>query len=356
MNNELRRTLEGDRETKKLAYADQLTGLPNLNLTGQYLQVCFERSGRGEGALALILIDLDHFRRVNDALGQKSGDELLKQVGARLQRVVTEKDTAIARRGEDEFMVVAFMENARVDGEALLARVRGIAHNLLNELAKPFEVKDQKVQVTASLGVALYPGPARDRTELLEQSEHAMYKAKEAGRARVNFYTEEIHNIRERRKYLEQELRQAINMNQFGLLYQPIYDLSTSKAVGVEALLRWNHPTRGMLEPADFLEVAEDSGLIVQIGDLAVQEALSIAKQKFMKRKFLSLNLSFRQLIDSGFAQRFMKHLQMAGVPPHEVIVGKNHENRSGPGQEHPCSSGSLGRRYRSRRLRNREF
>lgn len=321
MNNELRRTLEGDRETKKLAYADQLTGLPNLNLTGQYLQVCFERSGRGEGALALILIDLDHFRRVNDALGQKSGDELLKQVGARLQRVVTEKDTAIARRGEDEFMVVAFMENARVDGEALLARVRGIAHNLLNELAKPFEVKDQKVQVTASLGVALYPGPARDRTELLEQSEHAMYKAKEAGRARVNFYTEEIHNIRERRKYLEQELRQAINMNQFGLLYQPIYDLSTSKAVGVEALLRWNHPTRGMLEPADFLEVAEDSGLIVQIGDLAVQEALSIAKQKFMKRKFLSLNLSFRQLIDSGFAQRFMKHLQMAGVPPHEVIV-----------------------------------
>ena len=321
MNNELRRTLEGDRETKKLAYADQLTGLPNLNLTGQYLQVCFERSGRGEGALALILIDLDHFRRVNDALGQKAGDELLKQVGARLQRVVTEKDTAIARRGEDEFMVVAFMENARVDGEALLARVRGIAHNLLNELAKPFDVKDQKVQVTASLGVALYPGPAADRTELLEQSEHAMYKAKEAGRARVNFYTEEIHNVRERRKYLEQELRQAINMNQFGLLYQPIYDLSTSKAVGVEALLRWNHPTRGMLEPADFLEVAEDSGLIVQIGELAVQEALSIAKQKFMKRKFLSLNLSFRQLIDSGFAQRFMKHLQLAGVPPHEVIV-----------------------------------
>ena len=321
LNQELRRTIEGDRETKKLAYADQLTGLPNLNLTGQYLQVCFERSGRGEGALALILIDLDHFRRVNDALGQRSGDELLKQVGARLQRCVTEKDTAIARRGEDEFMVVAFMENARVDGEALLARVRGIAHNLLNELAKPFEIMDQKVQVTASLGVALYPGPAQNRTELLEQSEHAMYQAKESGRARVSFYTEDIHNSRQRKKYLEAELRQGLAHQQFAMLYQPIYDLSNSKVVGVEALLRWSHPTRGVLEPPEFLEVAEDSGLIVPIGDFAVQEALGIAKQKFMKRRFLTVNLSFRQLIDSGFSQRFMKFLQINGVKPHEVIV-----------------------------------
>lgn len=321
LNNELRRTLEGDRETKKLAYADQLTGLPNLNLTGQYLQVCFERSGRGEGSLALILIDLDHFRRVNDALGQKAGDELLKQVGARLQRSVTQKDTAIARRGEDEFMVVAFMENSRVDGEALLARIRGIAHNLLNELAKPFDILNQKVQVTASLGVALYPGPAQDRTELLEQSEHAMYKAKESGRARVSFYTEDVHNNRERRRYLESELRQAAAQGQFGLVYQPIYELATSKIVGVEALLRWSHPTRGLLEPSEFLEVAEDTGVIVQIGDQVVQEALQVAKQKYMKRRFLTINLSFRQLIDSGFSARFMKYLQVAGVPPHEIIV-----------------------------------
>ena len=321
LNQELRRTLEGDRETKKLAYADQLTGLPNLNLTGQYLQVCFERSGRGEGALALILIDLDHFRRVNDALGQKAGDALLKEVGGRLQRCVTEKDTAIARRGEDEFMVVAFMENARVDGEALHARVRGIAHNLLNELAKPFDVLDQRVQVTASLGVALYPGPAASRVELLEQSEHAMYKAKESGRARVSFYTEEMHNHRERRRYMENELKQALAQRQFGLVYQPIYEIASSKVVGVEALLRWSHPQRGVLEPREFLEVAEDTGIIVQIGEQVIQEALEVAKQKFMKRRFLTLNLSFRQLIDSGFSARFMKHLQVAGVPPHEVMV-----------------------------------
>lgn len=321
MNQELRRTLEGDRETKKLAYADQLTGLPNLNLTGQYLQVCFERSGRGEGALALILIDLDHFRRVNDALGQKAGDALLKEVGGRLQRCVTEKDTAIARRGEDEFMVVAFMEGVRVDGEALMARVRGIAHNLLNELAKPFDLLDQKVQVTASLGVALYPGPATSRVELLEQSEHAMYKAKESGRARVSFYTEEMHNHRERRRYMENELRQALAQRQFGMVYQPIYEIASSKVVGVEALLRWSHPQRGVLEPREFLEVAEDTGLIVPIGEMVLQEALEVAKQKFMKRRFLTLNLSFRQLIDSGFSARFMKHLQVAGVPPHEIMV-----------------------------------
>ena len=320
-SHELKRVVEGDRETKKLAYADQLTGLPNLNLTGQYLQVCFERSGRGEGALALILIDLDHFRRVNDTLGQRSGDELLKQVGARLQRSVTEKDTAIARRGEDEFMVVAFMEKSRVDGEALMARVRGIAHKLLKELSQPFEVQGHNVQVTASLGVALYPGPAQSPTELLEQTESAMYKSKDTGRARVSFYTAEVHKEREHKRQLEMQLKDGLRNQQFGLAYQPIYDLATSKVVGVEALLRWAHPSRGLMEASEFLKIAEETGLIVQIGDQVIQEALQVASQKFMKRRFLSINLSFRQLVDAGFAARFMKYLQLAGVPPHEVIV-----------------------------------
>lgn len=321
MSRELRRTLEGDRETKKLAYADQLTGLPNLNLTGQYLQVCYERSTRNEGALALMLIDLDHFRRVNDALGQKAGDDLLRQVGARLQRSVTEKDTAIARRGEDEFMVVAFMEGARSDGEALMARVRGIAHNLLNELAKPFDILGQRVQVTASLGVALFPGPAESCPALFEQAEHAMYQAKEAGRARVLFYTEEMHSIRERRRNLESELHQAHSQGQIGVVFQPIYEIASKKVAGVEALMRWSHPHRGILEPEEFLEAAEESGLIIPIGDAVIRDALEVTKQRFMKKKFVSLNLNFRQLIDSGFSARFMKHVQLTGAKPHEVIV-----------------------------------
>jgi diguanylate cyclase (GGDEF)-like protein len=321
MARELRRTMDGDRETKKLAYADQLTGLPNYNLTGQYLQVCFERSGRGEGALALILIDLDNFRRVNDALGQKSGDELLRQVGARLQRTVTEKDTAIARRGEDEFLVVAFLEGATVDGEALSARVRGIAHNLLSELIKPFEIVDQRVQITASMGVALYPGPAVDREALLEQAEHAMYKAKESGRARVSFYTQEIHQNRDRKIRVERELRQAVADGQFTLLYQPIVEIPSGKVVGLEALLRWSHPQRGLLEPAEFLAVAEEIGIIVPLSDQILAEALVVAKQKFMKRRFMSFNLSHRQLVDSSFPPRFMKHLERAQVKPNEVMV-----------------------------------
>jgi diguanylate cyclase (GGDEF)-like protein len=321
MARELRRTMDGDRETKKLAYADQLTGLPNYNLTGQYLQVCFERSGRGEGALALILIDLDNFRRVNDALGSKSGDELLRQVGARLQRTVTEKDTAIARRGEDEFMVVAFLEGATVDGEALSARVRGIAHNLLNELVKPFEIADQRVQITASLGVALYPGPAADREALLEQAEHAMYKAKESGRARVSFYTQEIHQNRDRKIRVERELRQAVADGHFTLLYQPIVEIPSGKVVGLEALLRWSHPQRGLLEPSEFLGVAEEIGAILPLSDQILSEALVVAKQKFMKRRFMSLNLSHRQLVDASFPARFMKHLERAQVKPNEVMV-----------------------------------
>lgn len=321
MAQELKRTLEGDRETKKLAYADQLTGLPNYNLTGQYLQVCFERSSRGEGALALILIDLDHFRRVNDALGQKAGDELLRQVGARLERSVKGKDTAIARRGEDEFMVVAFLEGATADSEQLSARIRGIAHNLLSELLKPFEVQGQKVQATASLGVAIFPGPAQNREELLEQSEHAMYKAKDSGRARVSFYTNDIHQTRVNRVRLERELRHAVNEGQFALLYQPIVEVPSGKIWGVEALLRWSHPTRGLLEPSHFLEVAEDTGIILPLGDLIIAEAFQVAKQKFMKRRFLTINLSHRQLIDSGFPERFMKQLGKTGVRPQDVLV-----------------------------------
>lgn len=321
MARELRRTMDGDMETKKLAYADQLTGLPNYNLTGQYLQVCFERSSRGEGALALILIDLDNFRRVNDALGSKSGDELLRQVGARLQRTVVEKDTAIARRGEDEFLVVAFLEGATVDGEALSARVRGIAHNLLSELIKPFEIGDQKVQITASMGVALYPGPAADREGLLEQAEHAMYKAKEAGRARVSFYTQDIHQNRERKLRVERELRQAVAEGQFTLLYQPIVEIPSGKLVGLEALLRWSHPQRGLLEPAEFLSVAEESGAILPLSEQALAEALNVAKQKFMKRRFISLNLSHRQLVDANFPTRFMKHLERTQMKPHEMMV-----------------------------------
>ncbi len=321
LSKELKRVLDGDRETKKLAYADQLTGLPNFHLTGQYLQVCFERSNRREGALALLLLDLDNFRRVNDALGQKIGDELLRQVGGRVQQSVTEKDTAIARRGEDEFMVVAFLEGASAGSEALLARVRGIANVLLEELAKPFEVQTQRVQVTASIGVALYPGPAADRDELLEQAEHAMYKAKEAGRGRVVFFSEELHQKRQQRKRIEDELRRGVVEGQFALFYQPIFEIPSLKPKGVEALVRWSHPLRGLLEPAEFLEVAEESGLILPLGDQLVAEALQLAKQKFMKRHFLTLNLSHRQLIDSGFPARFMKQLERAGVKPHDVYV-----------------------------------
>ena len=327
MARELRRSVDSDRETKKLAYADALTGLPNYNLTGQYLQVCFERSGRGEGALALILIDLDHFRRVNDALGSKAGDELLRQVGARLQRTVTEKDTAIARRGEDEFMVVAFLEGATVDGEALSARVRGIANNLLSELIKPFEIAEQRVQTTASMGVALYPGPAADREALLEQAEHAMYKAKESGRARVSFYTQEIHQNRDRKIRVERELRQGVSEGQFTMLYQPILEIPSGKVVGLEALLRWSHPQRGMLEPSEFLALAEETGVILPLSDQVMAEAMLVMKQKFMKRRFMSFNLSHRQLVDVGFPNRFMKHLERAQIRPNEVMVEVSERN-----------------------------
>lgn len=317
---ELARDAKPDRETRKLAYADQLTGLPNFNNVRQYLRVVFERVQSGEGAVALLLLDLDRFRVVNDTLGHRTGDELLRLVAKRLQELTRKDDYALARRGEDEFMIIAHLGAAGSDASQLNAMARGLAHTLLKELANPFELSGQTIHLKASIGISMLPGEAGSAQELLEQAETAMYRAKELGRARVTFYTQDLHLSQRRRLELEQELRTAIAENQFLMYYQPVVDLQGGRLAGVEALLRWGHPTRGLLEPRDFLDIAEDSGLIIPIGDWAMREAMGIA-QTMKKDRFVSINLSSRQLIDADFAGRFMNYVSAAGIRPNQMVV-----------------------------------
>ncbi|MCA9796287.1 MAG: diguanylate cyclase, partial [Candidatus Eremiobacteraeota bacterium] len=238
---ELERELEDkrsqmpDRETQKLAYADRLTGLPNFNILQQYINLTFEKVSGGEGAMALLVVDLDRFRVVNDTLGHRAGDDLLRRVAKVLQTITKKADYALARRGEDEFLLVAHLESVENDVAQVTALARGLGHSILTELAKPFELSGQTIHVTVSIGISLYPGEARTAQEMLEEADCAMYRAKELGRGRVCFYTAEMHQAQKRRLVLENELRRALDQNEFLVYYQPIIDLHSGKLAGLEA-------------------------------------------------------------------------------------------------------------------------
>ncbi|MBI3927749.1 MAG: EAL domain-containing protein [Armatimonadetes bacterium] len=305
-----------DKETQRLAFEDQLTRLPNLNILRQYLEVTSERVARGEGVAALLLIDLDRFRVLNDTLGHKAGDELLVQVASRLRSLLG-NEAVLGRKGEDEFLAVVYIPGG--DPEQCVARARGLSHRVMASLAEPLVVQGETVHLSASIGISFYPGDAEGSLELFEHADSAMYRAKELGRGRAQFFTTELLNAQKRRMTLEKQLRVALEQEQFTLLYQPIVDLTSGRMAGVEAFLRWEHPETGLVETGEFLDVAEESGLIVPIGDWVIHEACLQAR--VMKRKFVSINLSPRQLLQAGFVRRFMKWVEKAGIRADEIVV-----------------------------------
>lgn len=319
-----------NRETERLAFEDRLTGLPNYNILRQYLDVTTEKIRRGKGSAGLLVIDVDRFRVVNDTLGQKAGDELLRMVARRLETILEGQPHVLGRRGEDEFIVVAYLESSEVDAAQINALARGLGHRILSEMGRPFELSGQTIHVGVSIGISFCPGEAETGQDLFEQAESALYRAKELGRGRIYIYSNELHQLRRRRLTLESELAQAVARGEFLLYYQPVVDLVRGRMAGVEALLRWNHPVHGLLEPAEFLDVAIDSGLIVGIGEWVVQEACGMARN--LKRKFVSVNLASRQLIGAGFAKRFMKAVERAGIRPDQMVV----EVTEGTGADDP--------------------
>lgn len=307
-----------ERETQKLAYADQLTGLPNFNILQQYLKQTYEKIKDEGGAAVLLVMDVDRFRIINDTFGQKAGDDLLKAIGKRLLKFTKNRDYTLARRGEDEFIVLASLAGSR-DKSQLDALARGVGHSIVTEMGKPFEVNGQAVHVGVSIGIALYPGTAESVEQLLDQAETAVYQAKDKGRGRIVFFSRELHDAQRKRLELETQIRSGIENDEFMVYYQPVIDLKTGKVAGLEALLRWGHPTRGLLEPHDFLKVAEDTGLIVPIGDRMLGEVTQLARG--LKKGFIALNLSTRQLVDVEFSGRFMKHVQRAGIKPDRLVA-----------------------------------
>ena len=296
------------------ALHDSLTGLPNRALFRDRLthSLSRRRPDRATGRHAVLFVDLDDFKVINDTLGHKIGDELLVAVAERLRNSLRVADTA-ARLGGDEFTVL--VEN--IDQEADAQRA---ADRILEELRKPFDLEDHQIVVSASIGIAFGDAGASDPDDLLRAADTALYEAKGQGKGRHETYHQTMNLRAWRRLELESELRQAINRRQLEVHYQPIVDLATGQAVEVEALVRWQHPNRGLIPPADFIPLAEQTGLIVQIGEFVLDAAAAqLAEWQTQLAAasdlIISVNVSPRELVRPGFADGVAAVLATHGLP-----------------------------------------
>jgi diguanylate cyclase (GGDEF)-like protein/PAS domain S-box-containing protein len=310
-----RRRLE--RELTHQAFHDALTGLANRVLFADRVGQAVARSQREGKVVGVLFIDLDDFKMVNDTIGHAVGDQLLVAAAERLADALRPHDTA-ARLGGDEF--AALIEDARHPAE-----VEQIAERVCAALAGPFTVNGETVNGGASIGVTT-TAAAATAEDLLRQADLALYLAKGGGKGQWRTYQADLHTAMVQRMELRAALHDAVIQGEFLLRYQPIVDLATSEAVGFEALLRWQHPERGIIGPADFIGLAEDTGLIVPIGQWVLQQALHTAAgwQRTLlndRPPYISVNVSARQFRAPGFIDMVRHAITDSGVPPHLVLL-----------------------------------
>lgn len=298
-------------ELHRLAFYDPLTGLANRQLFRDRLDHVVRRCRRSGEPAALMFLDLDGFKRINDTLGHDAGDELLCQVAQWLEGCVREEDS-VARLGGDEFVVLL----SRISDSDAAGRV---AETILRRLCQRVRLNDHEVGVTVSIGVTMIPDDSEDAGTLMKYADLAMYRAKEIGRNTYQFFTPAM-NIKAARRLLQQEeLATALDGDRFVLHYQPKLDLVSQRVIGVEAFLHWHHPEKGLVSAQQFITLAEETGLIVRLGELALRQAC-IQVQALERAGFESLkmavNLSVRQLTDSGFLDLMRRVITETGVSP----------------------------------------
>jgi len=326
------RVLEETKEHfRHAAFHDSLTGLPNRAMFTELLKAEIESSQRrGEHMFAVLFLDLDRFKNINDSLGHTHGDLLLVAFAERLERTLRPVDT-LARFGGDEFAILLSGMSDATDAVRVAQRIQ-------DELSQPFVLDKNSAFATASIGIALSSSGYERADDILRDADIAMYRAKENGKARYEVFDHGMHARAVSRLQLESDLRQAVEQKEFCVYYQPIVSLQTGRLAGFEALVRWNHPLRGLVSPADFIPVAEETGLIVPIGEWVLNEACARVRQWQIESPShrslsLSVNLSARQVAQPDLLDRIKEALENSRLNPHclkleitESVVMENAE------------------------------
>jgi diguanylate cyclase (GGDEF)-like protein len=290
-------------------YYDSLTNLPNRKSLNERLNYSLSCAVPSNQQLALLLIDLDRFKNINDSLGHVIGDSILHEVAQRLRKFISE-DVLVFRVGGDEFAIV-------LQNMADITEAAKIGQDVIQLLSEPFSIQEHEMFITPSIGISLYPSDGSDEKTLIRSAEAAMYRAKEMGRNNVQFFTSEMSAAITERLTLETSLRKAIEREEFIVYYQPQIDLRTDQIVGVEALVRWNHPELGILSPAKFISLAEETGLIVPIGEWVLHTACLQNKawqDAGYSKISVSVNLSPRQFEDNELVNKIKRVLDKTGL------------------------------------------
>ncbi|OOV92872.1 putative bifunctional diguanylate cyclase/phosphodiesterase [Pseudomonas sp. MF4836] len=306
---------EANRELTQLALHDTLTSLPNRILLADRIDQAMHRVTRQGGCFALMFIDLDGFKPVNDAFGHHMGDQLLREVAQRLREDLRNEDT-LARNGGDEFVLLVQLAEPD-DAMRVAARQVGL-------ISRVFRVADHDLQISASIGIAVYPGNGQNAQELLMNADAAMYHAKGAGKNGYSFFDASMNTNARRQLQLLQDLRNALDQQQFSLHYQPKFDAVNGLPVGAEALLRWNHPQQGLLLPDKFIELAEKTGLIIPIGEWVLNEACRQMREWYVQGYTgwrIAVNLSALQFCHAGLVKSVAGALARYELPANSLTL-----------------------------------
>ncbi|HEU4854816.1 MAG TPA: EAL domain-containing protein [Nitrosospira sp.] len=305
---------ESQERIEYLAHYDSLTGLPNRALLADRMKIAIGNASRYSFRLALLFVDLDRFKLVNDSLGHEIGDKLLKTVAERMQSIVRRTDT-VSRVGGDEFIVLL----SHIQTAADAARA---AEKLIAAVSPPYLIEQHELMLTASIGISIYPDNGKDARSMLRNADASMYSAKEYGRNCYRFYSEDLTSLAADRLSLERDLRGALARGEIFPVYQPQIEFGTGRVTGAEALMRWRHPKRGLILPADFIPIAEDSGLILSLGEYMLRESCRQARQWHDRHGFdavVAVNVSAVQFRQNDFTDTVSRVLAETGLLPERL-------------------------------------